>query len=312
MKRRRMRWRWSLVASAVATFVSVVAMVRLPGRTASHRWVDAAEASAAPSPEGFVIGDLRWDLVRLQADPRLEPLRSFMASVCPGRDGLHSAVCLSNELSRRFANAPPTREFFDASYDPAVDLQSHLAGEPGHCTTRSGLSASILLASGIPARQVQITAGLGHNVLEVYDAKLGWVIFDPTFGVAYAKHGDTTPISARDAVTVQKMVPVSLGMSSSDLSDAPHEVRDAIYPDPWLYTRSGRRAARWPFRGRFVHIGSPTFGFGLGQEIARTAFIASALATLGSGILLVRSRRRARGRAAAPKEDAKGEVVVSV
>lgn len=301
-----------MVASAVATVVSVVAMSRLQGRTASHRWVDAAEASAAPTPDGFSVADLRWDLATLRKEPRLEPLRAFMASVCPGRQGLDAAVCLSDELSRRFANAPPTREFFDATYDPAADLQSHLAGEPGHCTTRSGLSASILLASGIAARQLQITAGLGHNVLEVYDAEHGWVIFDPTFGVTYAKAGDTKPMSAREAVAAQKVVPVPVGVSSSDLSDAPHEIRDAIYPDPWLYTRSGRRAARWPFRGRFVHVGEPTFGFGLGQEIARTAFIASALATIGSGILFLRSRRRARTRAAEPKEEAEVDAVASV
>lgn len=288
---------WPLVASFVATAAAATAMVMLPGRTSAHGRVDRAEAAAPPTADGFHLDGLRWDIERLKNEPRMAPFRAFMQTACPGLEGLAAAVCVSDEFSRRFPNTAPKHEFLDASYDPVADLAQHLAGDPGHCVTRSGLESTVLLASGISARQVQITGGLGHNVLEVYDAKRGWVIFDPTFGVTYASPDRPgKALSVADAVIEPRVIPVSVGLPSTGLSDAPHEIPEALYPDPWLYTRVGERAARWPFRGMFVHVGHASLRYGLGQQLARTSFVFFAILTTA---LFTLRKRRARQEAKA-------------
>lgn len=295
------RGRWPLAVSMSVVLASTVGLGMLPGRTSSHGRVEIAEASAAPQPGGFHLDGLRWDLDRYRADPHLEPLRAFMRAACASRRGLDAAVCISDEFARRFPNSPPKHEFLDASYDPVTDLEVHLAGAPGQCTTRSSLEAAILLAAGVNARQVQITGAQGHNVLEVYDEQTGWVIFDPTFGAIYATpERPGRPVSVAEAVSQPTLVPTGVSLAPSPISEAPHEIGEALFPDPWLYTRSGERAAHWPFRGRFIHVGAASFRYGRGQEILRGCFLVSALAAL---FLLVKLLRARRASAAARKEN---------
>ena len=294
------RAHWPLVASAVATVATVGLMAALPGRTSTHSRVTVEEVAAVPHADGFHLDGMRFDLGAYRRDTRLEPLRQFMTITCPGRAGLGAAVCISDEFVRRFPFGAPHQEFVNPAYDPVADLRAHLAGEPGHCVTRSGLVAAILLASGISARQVQITGVLGHNVLEVYDEVAGWVMFDPTFGVTYASPDrPERPISVAAAVETKGiLVTKSIGLSASSTPEL-REIPEALFPDPWLYTRSGERAARWPFRGLFVHVGRTSLRFSLGQELARGGFLAFGLLTLFLGIRRIRGRARSQATATA-------------
>ena len=46
-----------------------------------------------------------------------------------------------------------------------------------------------------------------------------------------------------------------------------------MYPEPWLYLRIGHRAAPWPFRGEFAHIGPSQWQFGPAQGLLRYGIV---------------------------------------
>lgn len=294
---------WPLLASSLATLACLVAMSLLPGRTATHGRATMAEAAALPDANGFVLDGLHFDRHAISTDPHLEPLRQFFKKTCPAKTGLDAAVCISDEFARVFPFGAANHEFVDPQYDPVADLQAHVAGEAGHCVTRSGLAAAILLASGINARQVQIAWGGGHSIFEVYDDRYGWVMFDPTYGLTYGDPAD--PLSISEAVGRGRLQWTRVGLASEGrVPDLPIEVPEALYPDPWLYTRSGRRAASWPFRNHFVHVGGVSLTHGLRQEVARACFVGFGALTFVLGLLRLHSRRvmlRGRGRSSVPE-----------
>src|SRR6266545_5495732 len=140
---------------------------------------------ALSEKDPLTLGDLNWHPGPYASAASLEPMRVIARAHCPGLSSFETATCLANFFAGRFPHGNPKREFFDSNYDPAKVLSNHLAGEPGHCVTRTGLLAATLLAMGIPARVVQIQpldGSSGHNVLEIWDSKMGgWVLMDPTY-----------------------------------------------------------------------------------------------------------------------------------
>lgn len=264
-------WRWYVAASLflLGATVCLGVLIELPGRTTQHLRLASDASSSLPTKEGFRVGPLEWDLKQYEADPKLDALRDFFAQRCAGRVGLTATRCVSDEFARAFPHGPPKREFVDASYDPVSDLRAHMAGEPGHCVTRSGLLAAVLLSVGIPARHLEIVVEdfTGHNVIEVFDERWGWVLFDPTHGTVFETAEGLA--SARDVY----LLGVPGHWSVRGISPAPRgellRVRDLAFRDPWLYTRSGQRAAMWPFRGLLVHTGSKVWRYGPAQEIFR-------------------------------------------
>ncbi len=268
---------------------SLVAVSSLPGRSSVHERVTIEELSAAPTSDGFQLGPLRWATDALHHDRSLDPFRELVAQDCPGRRGLEAAICFSNVLARHFPHGDPNHEFLDGAYDPVEDLRLRMGGASGHCVTRSGLLATALLASGIHARQVQLIGPRGHNVDEVFDEHLGWVVFDPTFGTVYG--GAEHPLSAASLLLSGHAEIAPVAATSSLREDAPHEFDEIVYPDPWLYTRRGARAAPWPFRGLFVDAGKRSIGMGLGQQMARAALAVSVVSLVLSLLVWKRGRR---------------------
>ena len=278
---------------------SVFGLARLPARSSEFVRVGVEELGRPPDAHGFSVGPLFWDMRLYSADPRFAPLRSFLRANCPGSKGVEAALCLSTVFATAFPQGAPRNEFVDATYDPVSDLDAHMAGEPGHCVTRSGLISALLLANSIPARQVQlsVTTTLGHNLLEVWDVKWGWVAVDPTFGrmlmrrdlpasIANVLESDNEWVRVRESAVAVSFF--------SDLDD--HRSRGdpplIALPEPWLYLRSGRRMASWPFRGLFVHIGGTHLFLGTAQRTLRGLVLLSAALAVLCSVFAVRERRR--------------------
>jgi hypothetical protein len=269
-------------------------MLRLPGRTSEHGRVSVDEAARAPGRNGFELGRLTWDMAAYSNDARLEPLRQFLTEHCAGLSGLDAAKCLSTLFAVTFPHGTPSHQFVDGQYDPVADLTSHMTGAPGYCVTRSGLIAAILLSAGTAARQIQFSAP-HDNIVEVFDERWGWVLVDPTFGAVYRTNSGPSSAAAllrgEEGHWMQEMPspPPHLQPTLEPSSD-PLEV---VFPDPWLYTRSGVRVADWPFRGFFVHAGARSWRSGWGQQVARwtaCTLILAVIAVFASAF--ARSRRR--------------------
>jgi hypothetical protein len=292
-------WSYGAAVATLCLLASTVALTRLPARSSQFARVDVEELARPPDATGFSLGPLFWDMRSYATDPKLEPFRAFLRARCPGDRGVEAALCLSTVFATAFAQGPPTHEFVDAAYDPIADLDAHMAGAPGHCVTRSGLVTGILLASSIPARQVQlsVTTTLGHNLLEVWDEKWGWVAVDPTFGRMLMRQSSPQPIvkvleSGNEWVRVQESA-VAIGFYA-DL-DAHRSQGDApliALPEPWLYLRSGPRAASWPFRGLFLQTGGRHLFLGEAQTAVRALLALSVALTVLCGFFAVLERRR--------------------
>ena len=89
-------------------------------------------------------------------DPRLEPLRNYYRLHAYGQKGLEAARLITEGIASHSPLGNPSQEFVDTGFDPVASFLLQLGGEPGHCVTRSGSVAAVLLASGIPARVFQI------------------------------------------------------------------------------------------------------------------------------------------------------------
>jgi hypothetical protein len=283
-------------AFATVALLCAIAVSRLPGRTTQHARVSSDVVLVPPGVDEFTVSPLRWDLRAYATSAKLEPLRRFFADGCAGTRGVEAATCLSNRFARAFRHGVPRREFFAAEYDPVADLEEHMHGAPGHCVTRSGLIAAILLSVSIPARQVQLLASrtVGHNALEVWDEHSGWALFDPTWGNVFV--GPSGPLSAAKVMLLREPgqwvsrgiapghAPGDEPIASDALRGADQNAQSSIrYPDPWLYTRAGKRAASWPFRGLVVNVGAVYWDGGPAQDLLRAlgclfALIAAAIA----------------------------------
>jgi len=287
-KKRRLLWLALLFASLAAA--QAIGLQRLPYSTSL---IEAAAVSdAGPSNGLFQVGSVRCVVAAFESDPSLETYRKIYASSCGGTRGLAAAVRISDEFASRFPHGTPRDEFLFQGYDPVRELYAHLGGEEGHCVTRAGLVATTLLAAGIPARVLQVIPPdtTGHNIVEVWDQTRGWVLFDPTTSCAYSRRGRPGKpgpyLSAAEAArSPAGIVAVLLGKVPENIGDpgsfiSPRFFAGAlIYPEPWLYTRVGRRYSHWPYGGKFVNVGAVSWRLGRLQ----------ALLDLGIGLCLLGS-----------------------
>lgn len=299
-------FRWALIYSLVAAAL-LAAYWTLPYKS-SLLTSASLEQVLAPPKSSFAIGSMRWDLRAYATDPHLEPLRVYFRSIAGGRKGVAAALAISKDFVSRFPfdNAP--RECFSRAFDPVEDLEEHLRGAPGHCVTRSSLASTVLLSVGIPARMVQLNTDTpsGHNVFEVWDQREGWVMVDPTYG-GILKMGDNlcSAVEAQlyggAATWTQVVPPASEAVSPSRLyNPGGGDVLRAplVYPEPWLYMRTGPRESEWPFRGRFAVVGPTTWPLGTAQLILRlgiATFALLAAACFSLGLLLRTASNKRRG-----------------
>lgn len=261
--------------------------------------IESAETvgSGTPPSGGFFrLGSITWDLREFEADASLAVYREVFATYSRGTRGLDAVVNISDEFARRFPHGSPKDEFFLADYDPIHTLYAHLGGEGGHCVTRAGLVATTLLASGIPARVLQVLPPdlSGHNIVEIWDDSEGWVLFDPTTGYAFRRRGrdekSGSYLSGEEAASSPGPVEiVPLGKVPANVGDPRAFISPRffagtlVYPEPWLYTRVGERYSHWPFGGRFVKLGAGGWQTGPLQDLLRTGIV---VCLLGSAAAL--------------------------
>ncbi len=289
-----------LVLLLGAIIGQVLALRSLPYSTSAI--ATAGVTDLALRPQGrFHIGPVEWDMATYARDPRLQPLRDYFARICGGRRGVDAAVCLSDHFARLFPFGQAEHECLQFRFDPVADLQAHVHGEPGHCVTRSSLLASILLASGIPARYVQIDPldphlG-GHNVVEVWDDQRGWVLVDPSYGGLLKQKG--TPagaLSLLDPIPVKFYRDGKAALTAVNpqryYAGANNRVR-ILYPEPWTYMRVGTREAPWPNRALFAMVGPEGWNYGQLQHLLRMTLSVTGLLALCSLLGWVLPRPRA-------------------
>jgi hypothetical protein len=286
---------------AVCSLASVVVMSRLPYSTSWITRVDEQAVIEQPSP-GFALGPIAWDMDAYREAKSLEPFHTAFDAECGSLEGLEAAQCITAILQARIPYGAPKTELFDKTFDPAENLSAHLAGGSGHCTTRSGLTATALLARGIPARVVQLLPRTlpGHNMIEVWDRKLGWTLWDPLYMASFVSDG--VPISSSaltkaepgkiSYVTVPSAKGVAPGEPPPPMNPRRFAGATVHFPEPWLYTRVGSRCAVTPFRGCFAQIGVRQFQLGTAQTLARIAALGFALLAAYQAVRILLSLRR--------------------
>ncbi|CAN5313394.1 hypothetical protein BH09MYX1_BH09MYX1_48560 [soil metagenome] len=294
---------WALAAAA-ASALSFLELLSLPGRSSDAHYASVESTARAPEVDGFDVGDVHWDVRGFAAAPSLQPLRDFFDSHCRGLLATTAAWCVADAFAAAFPHGDPSSELVDASYDPAKDLARHLAGEPGHCVTRGGLIAATLLAEGIPARVVQIVPSgsiPGHTFAEVWNPPTGWAMVDASLDLSF--ENDRGPASAADAVYPSPshpshMLPRAHMVATAPTSYAEWQARSdstqLLYPEPWLYTRTGKQFASFPLRGAFVHVGPGVLSRGPAQTWLRRASVFFGVLAIVLGFAAGRRRRRLR------------------
>ena len=267
---------------------------KLPYSSSLMANADPTTAQSDPS-HGFSIGSVRWEVEQFSSAPALAPFRQYFFETCGGQTRTQAAMCLSEAFGRAFPNGEPRHEFLDRYFDPVANFNAHLLGQPGHCVNRSGMLATTLLSVGIPARVVSFvprTGWGGHTLVEVW-AGSNWVSVDPTeMGLV----GSLRPSSAAEI----KRTSGSLRLFNGDGSvrQDPYVLSESIthgervYPEPWLYTRTGPRFSFWPFRGEFVQVGVYDWRFSTPLLLCRVSFVISMFAVLYLIIDLLYSRKR--------------------
>jgi hypothetical protein len=291
------RWARLSIGLALVALASYALKV-LPYSTSFIEHVESTDVeSRRPDPD-FSLGSLRWEVSRYAVDPRLEPLRNYYRAHANGKKGLEAAQLITEGIASHSPLGNPSQEFVDTGFNPVASFLLQLGGEPGHCTTRSGSVAAVLLASGIPARVFQILpldpnghlAPGGHNVLEVWDERSGWSMVDPTLGGMLAGDLSGSPSASgithnRDALTIfSDHKNTQYWKSKSYYQDLGPRFC-VLFPEPWLYVRSGNRSAPWPFRGRFVCVGLGHWQIGPAQK-SLVGFIGLLLIYIASELVL--------------------------
>ena len=243
---------------------------------------DIVTASSDPG-HGFSIGSVRWEVEQFSSAPVLAPFRRYFVEKCGGQTGTAAAMCLSEAFARAFPAGTPKHEFLERHFDPVTNFEAHLSGQPGHCLSRSAMLATTLLSVGIPARVASFTPRSGwggHTLVEVW-AGGDWVVVDPTeVGLV----GSIRPSSAAG----MKHMPASLRLFNGDGSlrqdhyvlSQSVESGELVYPEPWLYTRTGPRFSFWPFRGKFIQVGVYRWRFSTPLLLCRLAFVITVLTGL--------------------------------
>jgi len=292
------------LAFALALSVLVVTKT-LPYASFLIANTDTGAAASDPS-HGFSIGSTRWEVAQFATAPGLGTFRRYFLETCGGQTGTQAAICLSQGFDRVFPAGTPRHEFLERHFDPVANFKAHLAGEPGHCVNRSGMLATTLLSVGIPARVVSFTPRTGwggHTLVEVW-AGSDWVLVDPTeVGLV----GSIRPSSAAEI----KRMSGSLRLFNADGSvrQDPYLLSESIargelvYPEAWLYTRTGPRFSFWPFRGKFVQVGRYSWRFSTPLLLCRVASVISMFAGLYflPGLLFTRGRMEAANPRLSPK-----------
>lgn len=280
----------------------VIALASLPYSTS---WIDRVDEDQLLLTPGqtFRAGPVLWDLALYRSAPELQAFRDTFGPECGDRVGLEAARCVTDIIKAKSPRGNPRIEFVDASFVPATALRAHMEGAAGHCTTRSAMTATGLLALGVPARIVQVLPQelRGHNLVEVWAPALGWLLFDPHFDSSYLL-GD----SFLSAVKLSRIEGGLRWRRPSEGQPDPNLFAGATisYPEPWLYTRVGARCASWPFRGCFAQAGPTQFRYGPAQRLAF-----GSVALFGAGALawalwlVIGSRRRAASEALSSSAD---------
>jgi hypothetical protein len=295
----------ALLVLPMAAVAQVLLLRDLQYSKAALASVSLQEALQPADP--LVLDGLRWHPEPYSRAPGLAPMRAMAREHCPGLSGFALGTCVSNVFAQRFSNGQPSREFFDRQHDPVAVFLGHMAGEPGHCVTRSGMLAATLLAAGTPARVAQILGGsdgFGHNVIEIWDQARGWRVMDPSFaGLPVSPDGKTSavdltlpPFPHWQREPALRMVE-GVDQQQALLAYGEEHLRGArvVYPDPWLYTRVGSDSARFPFLGRFVLVGPRALSLGIGQPLLQAGIVLSVAAWLAVAARLlwrIRSRQR--------------------
>jgi transglutaminase superfamily protein len=304
-RRRRLRL---FVLLSFALALSALAVTKtLPYASSLMENTDTAVTASDPS-HGFSIGSMRWEVEQFSSAPGLARFRHYFFETCGGQTGTQAAICLSQAFERAFPPGTPKHEFLERHFDPVADFEAHLSGQPGHCVNRSGMLATTLLSVGIPARVVSFsprTGWGGHTLVEVW-AGSDWVSVDPTEG---GLPGSIQPSSAAQI----KRMSQSLRLFNADGSvrQDPYLLSKSIargelvYPEPWLYTRTGPRFSFWPFRGKFIQVGMYTWRFSTPLLLCRVAFVISMFAGLYfvAGLLFSRGRTEAAEPRASPEHE---------
>lgn len=284
------------VIAVVLGIGSAASLVALPYSRCAMRPIGVADEQRAPGADAFELGPLEFDLRAYREAPELEPFRDFQRSACPGLEGSPIALttCLMDAMAQAFPHGEPSVEFMSSGYVPTEALARHMAGEQGHCVTRSGLIATALLANGTPARVVQWFA-VGHTMFEVWVGD-EWVLFDPTSGVMLT---GTPHIAALDS---DLEIPLA-GRWARPVAHAPDHGTPAtacfaapvtgarVYLEPWLYTRVGPHVAPFPYP-QVAAVAEPTVTIGYGQLLAAVGLMLSALLGLGATALRLRGDGR--------------------
>jgi hypothetical protein len=287
-----------LLLCAFLTFglaLSFFVAKELPYSSSLMANTESAAAVSDPSHE-FSIGSLRWEVEQFSSAPSLAPFRRYFFEKCGGQTRAQAAMCLTRAFARAFPNGKPKHEFLERDFDPVSNFRAHLSGQPGHCVNRSGMLATTLLSVGIPARVVSFvprTGWGGHTLVEFW-AGSDWVSVDPTeIGLV----GSTRPGSAADIKRMSGYL--RLFDEDGSVRQDPYVLSESIahgelvYPEPWLYTRTGPRFSFWPFRGEFVQVGMYSWRFSTSLLLCRVAFVVSVLA---GGYLIIGSLYRRKKR----------------
>jgi hypothetical protein len=235
-------------------------------------------------------------------------------ATCGDAVGLDAAACATRLLAARVPIGNPSTEYVDYAFDPVRHFEQHMAGEPGHCLTRSAMLTAQLLAVGVPARVVQLVpaSGRGHTLVEVWDAGMGWTVVDPSTGGFVT--GESGRASAPHLLAHPDGVRWHPFGHASDLAEVPARDRyfrslltgNVFYPEPWLYLRLGERVAPWPLRGHYMRVGPTRLIYGPAQEALMLAAVGSTLS--GLGLLAFAGVRRPEYAEIEATADAHGEV----
>jgi hypothetical protein len=265
----------------------------------SKGWLERVGLIEALNPqERLSLGNLRWDPAPYVGSPQLATFAAMVHEHCPNMDALPTTRCLSDFLASRFPHGSPSRQIFDENFVPAEVLQRHLQGEPGHCVSRSGIMAAALLASGVPARIVQLLSNTrrdqGHNALEVFDPSVGWVFFDPSFGgELQTSTGGRSAAALLSAggqfrwIQSAKVAPLSDWQRFYAGPRAAMFKGHVVYPEPWLYTRVGSKTAPPPFQARYLVVGPPSWRLAFGRKFLLAAILSTFAALLVAGTSLI-------------------------
>ena len=288
-------------ASLVGSLALLLLLRELPYSSVILESVAAEEAQRPPSAD-FSIGPLTFSVAAFEEAKELQPFRDAMRAACGEKNGLAAGACVTRELQARFPTGEPKSEFVSSDFDPVAHLRQHLAGAPGHCLTRSAILATELLATGIPARVVQMVPahGKGHTLVEVWDGARGWTVVDPSSGgfvTCSTKHASAVDLLADPNLVEWR--PFAEASSAEVEANRRHFqgllTGNVLYPEPWLYLRLGKRVAPWPWRGSYARVGPSSLALGPAQRALSLAIPALAVAGL---VLIVLSWRRALARSA--------------